>query len=56
MAGAIDKEIKTFLFAAYETAKKVISQRRKKLKEIAKRLIEKETIERDEFEMIMAAA
>jgi len=56
MAEAIDKEIKTFLFAAYETAKKVISQRRKKLKEIAKRLIEKETIERDEFEMIMAAA
>ncbi len=56
MAEAIDKEVKNFLFTAYNTAKKVISQRRKKLKEIAERLIEKETIERDEFEMIMAAA
>lgn len=56
MAEAIDREIKKFLFTAYNTAKKVISSRRKKLKEIAERLIEKETIERDEFEMIMATA
>ncbi len=56
MAEAIDGEIKKFLFTAYNTAKKVISSHRKKLKEIAERLIEKETIERDEFEMIMAAA
>ncbi|MDP3004477.1 MAG: ATP-dependent zinc metalloprotease FtsH [Candidatus Azambacteria bacterium] len=56
MARLIDKEVKNFLFTAYSTAKKIISQRRKKLKEIAERLIEKETIERDEFEMIMAAA
>ena len=56
VAEAIDKEIKTFLFNAYETAKKIISQRRKKLKEIAERLIEKETIERDEFDAIMVAA
>lgn len=56
VAEDIDKEIKDFLFTAYETAKKIISQRRKKLKKIAERLIEKETIERDEFEMIMATA
>jgi len=56
MAQLIDREVKNFLFTAYNTAKKIISQRRKKLKEIAERLIEKETIERDEFEMIMAAA
>ena len=56
MARLIDREVKNFLFTAYNTAKKIISQRRKKLKEIAERLIEKETIERDEFEMIMAAA
>ncbi|MEK7135042.1 MAG: ATP-dependent zinc metalloprotease FtsH [Patescibacteria group bacterium] len=56
IAQLIDREIKDFLFTAYSTAKKIISSRRKKLKEIAERLIEKETIERDEFEMIMAAA
>lgn len=56
VAQLIDKEIKSFIFAAYSTAKKIISERRKKLNEIAKRLIEKETIERDEFEAIMAAA
>jgi len=56
VAEAIDKEVKEFLFTAFDTAKKVITQRRKKLKEIAERLIEKETIERDEFNTIMAAA
>ncbi len=56
VAELIDKEVKNFIFTAYKTAKKVISQRRKKLKQIAERLIEKETIERDEFEKIMSAA
>ena len=56
IAQLIDGEITGFLSTAYNTAKKIISQRRKKLKEIALRLIEKETIERDEFEAIMAAA
>ncbi len=56
LAKLIDTEIKNFLYVAYDTAKKIISQRRKKLNEIAQRLIEKETIERDEFEAIMAAA
>jgi cell division protease FtsH len=56
IAEIIDREVKNFLTSAYNTAKKIISSRRKKLKEIASRLIEKETIERDEFEMIMSAA
>ena len=56
VAEIVDKEIKNFLNMAYETAKKIITQRRKKLNKIAKQLIEKETIERDEFEIIMAAA
>ena len=56
IAQLIDREIKSFLFAAYNTAKKIISERRKKLNEIAERLIEKETIERDEFEAIMVGA
>ncbi|MBI4919857.1 ATP-dependent metallopeptidase FtsH/Yme1/Tma family protein [Candidatus Azambacteria bacterium] len=56
VAQIIDKEIANFLAVAYDTAKKIITQRRKKLKEIAELLIEKETIERDEFEAIMVAA
>ncbi len=56
IAQLIDGEIKSFLLTAYNTAKKIIGERRKKLNEIAKRLIEKETIERDEFAMIMSAA
>src|SRR3989338_2715337 len=56
VAQMIDSEIKNFLTSAYDTAKKIITIRRKKLNEIATRLIEKETIERDEFEIIMAAA
>jgi len=56
VAEVIDREIKNFLNIAYETAKKIIIQRRKKLNKIAKQLIEKETIERDEFEVIMAVA
>ena len=56
VAQLIDREIKVFLSTAYNTAKKIIGERRKKLNEIAKRLIEKETIERDEFESIMVAA
>ena len=56
VAQLIDKEIKSFIFAAYSAAKKIISERRKKLNEIAQRLIEKETIERDEFEAIMIGA
>jgi len=56
IAQLIDREIKSFLLTAYNTAKKIIGERRKKLNEIAKRLIEKETIERDEFEMLMSAA
>jgi len=56
IAQLIDREIKSFLLTAYNTAKKIIGERRKKLNEIAKRLIEKETIERDEFEAIMVGA
>ncbi|MDO8574842.1 MAG: ATP-dependent zinc metalloprotease FtsH [bacterium] len=56
IARLIDGEIKSFLLTAYNTAKKIIGERRKKLNEIAKRLIEKETIERDEFAMIMSTA
>ncbi len=53
MATEIDKEIKNFIGKAYETAKKIISSRKKVLEKIAKTLLEKETIEREEFETLI---
>mgnify|MGYP001570329231 FL=1 len=53
MAKEIDKEVKDFIVKAYETAKKIISSRRSVLEKIAKTLIEKETIEREEFESLI---
>jgi len=41
---------------ALKRAKEVIVKRRAKLEALAKRLMEKETIEREEFEALMAAA
>ncbi|MDP1629607.1 MAG: ATP-dependent zinc metalloprotease FtsH, partial [bacterium] len=53
VAGEIDSEIKKFIDDAYKTAQKILAQKRKKLNEIAKLLIEKETIEREEFEKMV---
>jgi len=53
MATEIDKEVKNFIEKAYETAKKIISSRKKVLEKIAKTLMEKETIEREEFDVLI---
>lgn len=50
MAEAIDKEIDKLISNAYKTAKEIITRMRPKLNEIADLLLEKETIEREEFE------
>ncbi|MDA1335190.1 MAG: ATP-dependent zinc metalloprotease FtsH [bacterium] len=55
-ASMIDREVSNFMQRAYETAKKVIKSKRDKLEEIAERLIENETIERDEFARMVGAA
>jgi cell division protease FtsH len=55
-AAEIDKEVSSFMKKAFDTAKKIIKDRRDKLDELARRLIEKETIERDEFAQIMGTA
>jgi len=52
-AGEIDKEVKNFIDKALETAKKIIVSRKKVLKAIAQKLIEKETLEREEFENLI---
>lgn len=49
----IDKEIRQHIHDAYLVAQNVIKAQRKKLDAIAKRLIEKETIEKDEFAAMM---
>ncbi len=53
VAAKIDEEVARFIKDAYETAKKILKAKRKKLNKIAKRLIEKETIERKEFEKLV---
>ena len=52
-AKEIDKEIRSFIKQAYETAKKIISSRRSALEKIAKTLMEKETLEREEFDKLI---
>ena len=49
----IDAEVRRLINNAFKIAKKIITQKRTLLDKIAKRLIEVETIEKDEFEQIM---
>ncbi|MBI2035198.1 MAG: ATP-dependent zinc metalloprotease FtsH [Candidatus Liptonbacteria bacterium] len=48
-AEEIDKEVSNFLKLAYMTAKKIIISRKKALKAIANALIERETLEHEDF-------
>ncbi len=52
-AAQIDKEVAKFIDDAFNSAKKILSEKRKKLDQIAETLIKKETIERKEFERLM---
>ena len=54
VAAKIDEEVSGFIDRAYHSATDVIKKYRKYLKAIADRLIETETIERAEFEQIVA--
>ena len=53
MAQEIDKEVHDFIASAAKTAQKILSEKRALLDKIANRLIEKETIEKEEFEELM---
>jgi len=53
VAAQIDKEVAKFIDNAFRTAKKILTEKRKKLDQIAKQLIKKETIERKEFARLM---
>ena len=52
-AEEIDKEVSKFLEDARKRAEKILRQNKALLEKIAKVLIEKETIEREEFEQII---
>lgn len=52
VAEKIDKEVRDLVEEAYLNAKQILSTHRDKLDEIANRLLEVETISRDEFERI----
>ena len=53
VAAQIDKEIAKFIKNAESTAQKLLSKNKKLLEKIAKTLIKKETIEKEEFEMLV---
>jgi cell division protease FtsH len=51
----IDREINKLIEEAYATAKRVLTENRDKLVELAKKLIEKETLEGDELEKVFTS-
>jgi cell division protease FtsH len=53
VAEEIDSEVKSLIQRAYNTAKKILSENKERLKLIAERLIAKETIEEEEFEALL---
>jgi len=53
VAALVDKEVSKFMKNAYKKAQSIIKKHKTALDGIAKKLIEKESIERDEFEKMM---
>jgi cell division protease FtsH len=55
VAADIDSEVSRIMKEAHDKAERVISENRKLLDAIAKRLVETETLERGEFETMLVA-
>ncbi|HSD12188.1 MAG TPA: ATP-dependent zinc metalloprotease FtsH, partial [Patescibacteria group bacterium] len=55
VAEMIDHEITTLLMDAMETARRIIREHRDKMEKIVATLLEKETIEKEEFEAVMGS-
>ena len=53
VAAEIDKEVAQFISGAHDQAKEILNKRKSLLEKIAERLIEKETIEKEEFEELV---
>lgn len=56
VAAIIDDEVTRFVQNAYKTAKKIVTEKRKKLEQISGKLLEVETLEREDFEKLMKMA
>jgi cell division protease FtsH len=56
MQSAIDREVKKLLDTGYAQAVVLIKKNKKKLDLVAEELVKKETLESDEFEVIMGGA
>jgi len=54
VASKIDKEIKAIIEGRYEIAKQLLTENRDIVEEISKILLEKETLDKDEIDEIMA--
>lgn len=54
-AEIIDEEVKNLLGAAFDSAKKLLKTKKSILEKLAKHLIEKEVIEKEEFEELMGS-
>jgi len=54
VAATIDKEVRALVEGSYEKAKAILTEHRDKLDAVADALLEQETIEREEFEALMA--
>lgn len=53
VAAEIDKEVRKFISRAHEAAQKILKKNRKALKKIAEVLMEKETLEQEEFNALL---
>ena len=53
MQSRVDEEIKKIVNAAHERAKLIITKNRKKLDQLAAKLLEKESLDEKEFEELM---
>ena len=51
----IDQEVSRFIFDARKTAEKIITEKKDTLERIAKTLLEKETIEQEEFNELIGS-
>jgi cell division protease FtsH len=54
-ARRIDEEVNSILFQAYNRAREILGHHRDKMLALARALLEQETVERPEFEALMAA-
>jgi len=56
MMAAIDREVKAFVDEGHKTAVAILKKRKAQLDMVAKELVEKETLEGDDFDRLMKAS